>query len=196
VSPLTTLSTLYLTSASGTSSASHHSSAVYKKRLVFLLMHPEFSAQVQRVSDAEGDELSPQRIWKIFNETYIKPTHPYNMRAFASHSTQAGNDTYEGVLTLSGEGGTTQLIGLGNGPIDACRNALLRAGCPSFRITNYAEHARSSGSDAEAVSFIQIQNSDGKKLWGAGIHPNIETSSIRALVSAVNRAFASHGAGH
>jgi len=94
----------------------------------------------------------------------------------------------QGSLKVRVNGAEEELTGWGNGPIDACRNALLRSGCASFRIAYYSEHARSAGSDADAVAFIQIELSDGSSLWGAAIHPNIELASIKAVISAVNRA--------
>ena len=151
-------------------------------------MHPEFGSEVQKISDATGEELTPERIWNIFEKTYLHRSSPLDVLSFTSTPTFKGSETYEGELTLRLPDGRLQdTKGLGNGPIDACRAALLRADYPPFRIVNYVEHARSAGSDAEAVSFIQIETSTGKRVWGAGIHTSIETASIRALVCAVNR---------
>ena len=152
-------------------------------------MQPEFSSEVQKVSDATGEELTPETIWKIFDNKYLKVVTPYDLVSFTSSPAFKGSEAYDGELALRLSGGRlVETKGIGNGPIDACRSALLRAECLPFRIINYVEHARSSGSDAEAVSFIQIETSAGKRVWGAGIHTSIETASVKALVSAVNRA--------
>jgi 2-isopropylmalate synthase len=150
-------------------------------------MHPEFSREVQRVSDSSGNELSPSQIWEIFDRTYLNSVTPYQVNSFVSLP-KGGGTTCEGRLDLQANGTPLSFIGVGNGPIDACRAALLQAGCRSFRIANYTEHARSAGSDAEAVAFIQIEAGSGKHYWGVGIDANIELASIKALVSAVNRA--------
>jgi 2-isopropylmalate synthase len=151
-------------------------------------MHPEFSRVVQHISDIGGDEISPNEIWEIFATTYLRSTTPYELVSFLAHPADNGEDTFHGILHVRKDGQLSELSGWGNGPIDACRNALLRFGCRPFRIAHYSEHARSAGSDAEAVAFIQIETSDGNHFWGAGIHPNIELASIRAIVSAINRA--------
>jgi len=153
-------------------------------------MHPEFSRVVQHVTDVGGDEISPQQIWEIFATTYLRSTTPFELVAFSALATQNGEDTFQGSLTVKRSGELVELLGWGNGPIDACRNAFLRSGCRPFRISHYSEHARSAGSDAEAVAFIQIETNDGANMWGVGIHPNIELASIRAIVSAVNRSAA------
>jgi 2-isopropylmalate synthase len=159
-------------------------------------MHPEFSAEVQKVSDASGAELSPDAIWTIFADTYLRAATPYKFISFTSQPLEVGAETYKVELKVEIGGVPTALTGWGNGPIDACRNALIRSGCQPFRIANYTEHARTAGSDAEAVAFIQVESSSGKLLWGAGIHPNIEMASIRAILSAVNRVGQIHSVKH
>lgn len=157
-------------------------------------MHPEFSRVVQRVSDTDGDEISPQEIWNIFASTYLHTKAPYELISFAVQAPERGEDAFQAVLTVKQNGTTSKLRGYGNGPIDACRNALLRAGHEPFRIAHYSEHARSSGSDAEAVAFIQIETANGETVWGVGIHQNIELASIEAIISGINRAETKHTA--
>jgi 2-isopropylmalate synthase len=150
-------------------------------------MQPEFSAVVQKASDASGDELTPLAIWNIFSDTYLRTTSPFAFSHFTSLPVEVGSESYIVELAVTVSGSASVMSGRGNGPIDACRSALIRSGCEPFRIANYLEHARTSGSDAEAVAFIQVEDSSGRMIWGAGIHPNIETASIRALLSALNR---------
>ncbi len=150
-------------------------------------MQPEFGAVVQRVSDVLGDEITPSTIWATFSDTYLRNSGHFQFSHFTSLPAEAGVETYKAELGVRIDGAPSVLSGWGNGPIDACRNALIRAGCQPFRIANYVEHARTAGSDAEAVAFIQVETSAGRFVWGAGIHANIEIASIRALLSAVNR---------
>jgi 2-isopropylmalate synthase len=151
-------------------------------------MHPEFSRVVQHVTDVEGDEVAPSQIWEIFAATYLRNNNPYELVSFNAVPAEQSSDTYQGTLSVRKDGKQLELSGWGNGPIDACRNALLRSGCDPFRIAHYSEHARSAGSDAEAVAFIQIEKENGSNCWGVGIHPNIELASIKAILCAVNRA--------
>jgi 2-isopropylmalate synthase len=79
------------------------------------------------------------------------------------------------------------VIGEGNGPIAAFVNGLKTAGIPGFEITDYRQAALASGTEASAISYVRIQTEDNRSAWGAGVHTNIEISSIRAVVSALNR---------
>jgi 2-isopropylmalate synthase len=98
------------------------------------------------------------------------------------------SDTVRCLLRVRVSGKVIDLEGSGNGPIDACRAALLNHGSRAFRIANYVEHARTAGSDADAVAYIQIETSGGRTNWGVGIHSSIEKATVKAVLSAVNRA--------
>jgi 2-isopropylmalate synthase len=80
------------------------------------------------------------------------------------------------------------LTGEGNGPIDAFVRALGETTLPKIEVLNYSEHSLGKGAEARAVSYIQIKTARGHTLFGAGIDTNIELASIKAIVSAVNRA--------
>jgi len=81
------------------------------------------------------------------------------------------------------------VTGKGNGPIAAFADALITdAGATSFEVTTYREQSLSSGTEAAALAFIQIKTGAGKTVWGAGVDTNIELASIKAVLSAVNRA--------
>ena len=94
------------------------------------------------------------------------------------------------VAALTIDGVTHQLAGEGNGPIDAFTHALAATSLPKFEVMSYAEHSLGKGSEARAVSYIQIKTDRGQTLYGAGIDTNIELASIKALVSALNRTLA------
>jgi 2-isopropylmalate synthase len=80
------------------------------------------------------------------------------------------------------------IAGSGNGPIDAFVKALGSAGLPKFDVTSYSEHSLGAGAEAKAVSYIQIKMERGAAYFGAGTDTNIELASIKAIVSALNRA--------
>jgi 2-isopropylmalate synthase len=81
------------------------------------------------------------------------------------------------------------ITGEGNGPVAAFVNALVSdAGAPAFEVVTYREQSLSSGTGASALAFIQIKNANGRTVWGAGTDTNIELASIKAVLSAVNRA--------
>ncbi len=145
-------------------------------------MQIEFSRIVQEVADGEGGEISPTRIWSLFGSTYLERSAPLRL---VSHSITSGEvDRIEAVVEHDGQ--TRTLVGTGNGPIAAFVHALADLGV-DVRVLDYAEHATGSGENAQAASYVEAAVA-GRVLWGCGVHPSIVTSSLRALVSAVNRA--------
>ncbi len=80
----------------------------------------------------------------------------------------------------------TWFQGLGNGPLAALVHGFGTIGV-RFEISNYSEHALSSGEEAAAIAYIQIKTADGKSRWGAGVDTNIELASVKAVLSALNR---------
>jgi 2-isopropylmalate synthase len=148
----------------------------------------EFSGVVQRHTDDEGGEVSAADLWRTFQDEYLPdPAQPWGRFSLAGtqRSTSAeGLDRLSVDLLDSGE--QVQLEGEGNGPIAAFTAALADRGV-DVRVLDYAEHAMSAGGDATAASYVECAV-DGKVLWGVGIDPNIVTASLKAVVSAVNRA--------
>ena len=144
----------------------------------------EFSQVVQAVTDATGKELTSQQIWSLFEREYLGENGAY---AYGSHQVstvrdQPGRERLTLKLKCNGQGAV--LHGEGNGPIDAIVDALgLR-----FDVLSYEEHSIGSGSNARAVSFVEITTPARATLFGAGVHENIVTASLLAVLSAVNRA--------
>jgi 2-isopropylmalate synthase len=77
------------------------------------------------------------------------------------------------------------IVGVGNGPIDAYVQALQPLAV-QVRVLDYAEHALSSGGDAQAAAYVECEV-NGQSVWGVGLDANIVTASIKAVTSAVNR---------
>ncbi|MBW3621824.1 MAG: 2-isopropylmalate synthase [Armatimonadetes bacterium] len=155
-------------------------------------MQPEFSAVIQKISEESGKEVHAPAIWEAFRREYLDLDRPYHFHHFRSYPVEEREENDEdvvGELNVDIHGEYRELKGIGNGPIDAAKKALVAAGCPNFQIANYWEHARSSGSDAEAVAYVQIRTEDGVTRFGVGIHPNTSVAAIKALLSGVNRAF-------
>jgi 2-isopropylmalate synthase len=150
----------------------------------------EFSQVVQRHTDEEGGEVTPQQLWKIFSDEYL-PTETVeqaNWGRFSLHgmrhsSTDGGSDSIS-VDLVDGDQPVT-LDGVGNGPIAAFVTALAERDV-DVRVLDYTEHAMSSGGDAQAAAFVECQVGD-RTLWGVGIDVNIVRASLKAVLSAVNR---------
>jgi 2-isopropylmalate synthase len=148
----------------------------------------EFSAVIQQHTDDEGGEVTAQQMWAAFSTEYLPdPDAPWGRFSLAGHRHQAhGDQVDEMVVELVDNGVPVTVQGRGNGPIAAFVDALKSLDV-DVRVLDYAEHALSAGGDARAAAYVECAVGD-RILWGVGIDPNIVSASLRAVVSAVNRA--------
>ena len=148
----------------------------------------EFSAVVQRVTDSEGGEVTPAAMWDYFQDEYLpNPAAPWGRFALRGIAQDSAVDGATNVrVVLSDNGAEVDLEGTGNGPVAAFCDALASHGV-DVRVLDYTEHAMSSGGDAAAASYLECAVG-GRVLWGVGIDPSIVTSSLKGIISAVNRA--------
>ncbi|MFI8591084.1 2-isopropylmalate synthase [Dietzia maris] len=154
----------------------------------------EFSQLVQNVTDSEGGEVTPKAMWDIFSMEYLDRVSP--MERMSQHlvpaETDDGEDAIEAVIKWKGE--TRELSGSGNGPLAAFVAALNEMFDDEVRILDYSEHAMTSGDDATAAAYVEVQFGN-RVFWGVGRAGSITTASLRAVVSAVNRAYADEAEG-
>jgi 2-isopropylmalate synthase len=153
------------------------------------LLQIEFSQVIQRISDATGKEVASEDIRKEFEREYIDATLP--VRYIDHRAQHAAHGGVEQLTTrLAIDGVETMLTGSGNGPIDAFVHALRTGAGFEVNVLNYHEHAISGGEDATAVAYVQLRIGTETTVYGVGLDPNIVTATLRAVLSAVNRAFA------
>ena len=144
----------------------------------------EFSAVVQRHTDAHGGEMEAADIWSLFAQTYLETSTP--LQYIEHHLFEDGK--MQGIrLTVEQNGQTQVLSGQGNGPIDAAVHALQSIGI-KLQVRSYEERSMGKGGDAKACAFMELtHNGSDRECYGIGMDPNIVTASIRALISGVNR---------
>ena len=146
----------------------------------------EFSQVIQKITDGEGGEVSPKEMWDVFYEEYLAPVRPLErmrQKVIASE-VDGGTDTIEAVVKVDGV--EREIVGSGNGPLAAFVDALGTIGY-NISVLDYSEHALSAGEEAQAAAYVEA-SIGGKTVWGVGIATSITTASLRAVVSAVNRA--------
>jgi 2-isopropylmalate synthase len=155
-------------------------------------MQPEFGAVIQKMADNLGRELHSHEIESAFTQEYLSCMQPYDLkgfnvvkRHFGSSDSRSSADI-EAYLNVAGE--QMVLKATGNGPLDAFCNAIKQDVTGPFILKKYHEHALNSGSNATAVTYIEIKHPNGKRYWGAGIDTDIIVSSIKAVLSSLNRA--------
>jgi 2-isopropylmalate synthase len=154
-------------------------------------MHPEFGRIVQIESDAMGTEITSQHIRDMFYEEYIGAMEPYKLlrHSFQEQIDEEGHShvTFRG--TLQYKRSIMDLVGEGNGPIDAFFNAIQGQDMAHFTFLDYKSHAISDGSDSQGVAYILLQDEDDEECyWGVGLSHNINLAPLRAILSAINRA--------
>ena len=142
----------------------------------------EFSKFIQVRTDEEGGEVTPAEIWDTFSAQYLADG-PVALVGHQSSSVVDGK--HKLVAEISVDGQRQEVEGTGNGPISAFCAALASVGIDA-RVLDYAEHAMTEGTDAQAAAYVEV-GTDGRVLWGVGIDTNTATASMRAIVSAVNR---------
>ncbi|UFU01732.1 2-isopropylmalate synthase [Ruania suaedae] len=153
----------------------------------------EFSQSVQKHTDSFGGEMSAQRLWEIFSDEYLPAGEhggltPWGRFTLRSTQITSAGDGSDDVLTVTvDDGGQERSVeARGNGPVAAFTAALGTLGV-QVSVLDYAEHALSEGGDASAVAYVECEVAD-QVIWGVGIDPSITTASLKAIVSAVNRA--------
>jgi 2-isopropylmalate synthase len=144
----------------------------------------EFSRVVQGLTETDGGEISGAEIWSAFRREYVDRRTPLALNSVHTSSAAGGRDALTVNVYLDGD--LVTLHGEGNGPIAAFVSSLNGIGY-DVRVLDYAEHALSSGGDATAAAYVECAVGD-TVLWGAGLDANIVTASLKAVISAVNRA--------
>ena len=142
----------------------------------------EFSKVVQSHTDTEGGEVTPNEIWDIFSAEYLTPG-PVALEDHQSSSVAEGKHALSAEISVNGK--AQEIEGVGNGPISAFCAALASVGI-DVRVLDYAEHALTEGTDAQAAAYVEVATG-GEVFWGVGIDTNTATASMRAVLSAVNR---------
>ena len=150
----------------------------------------EFSKVVQQKTDTEGGEITGDAMWQIFEDEYLPTANDDKkwgrFRLKGLSQTSVLDEDVQLSISILDRGQLVELSGEGNGPIAAFCNILQAYGV-DVRVLDYYEHALSAGGDASAAAYLECAI-DGEVFWGVGIDPNTTTASLKAVVSAINRA--------
>jgi 2-isopropylmalate synthase len=148
----------------------------------------EFSKIVQAKTDNEGGEVTADQLWEIFEDEYLPtesaPWGRFRLKGLSQKSEM--NQDVQLTVQITDRGDAVELQGHGNGPIAAFCNILNNYGV-DVRVLDFHEHALSAGGDASAAAYLECAIG-GEVYWGVGIDPNTTTASLKAVVSAINRA--------
>ncbi len=146
----------------------------------------EFSRVVQAHTDSRGGEVTSDELWTIFRTEYLRPNAPLEL---VTSQTTSGLGRHTITATVNVDGEERTISGEGNGPVSAFVDALEGIGY-RVRVLDYAEHALTSGGDAQAASYVECEFGEGDNahiVWGVGIDADIMSASLKAVVSAIDR---------
>jgi 2-isopropylmalate synthase len=148
----------------------------------------EFSQVIQKVADDSGKEISPSDVWEKFQSTYLNDSGAYEFieHNINSHANEDGTQSDEIKIGLKVNSQLISIEGMGNGPIDAMIDALKNHFSMDIKISDYHQHAISSGSDAKAVAYSELLL-NGQSVWGVGIHQNTVIAGLQSVISGLNR---------
>jgi 2-isopropylmalate synthase len=151
-------------------------------------MHPEVGIAISELADGLGRELTADEIRDAFHGHFVNQELPLNLADYelAHHKSEKGRVTC--TATVEKDGQPYEIVGDGNGPINAFVTAMDNHGWKNFRLIDYRSHAIGVGSASDSAAYVQIQSdTDDRLYWGCGVDPSIEMAGLRALVSAYNR---------
>jgi 2-isopropylmalate synthase len=149
---------------------------------------PKFREQVgyavKDVSDKLHKELQPDEVYNVFRDGFVNFGNP--VKFIEVHYVQEQSEI-TATVTIAVNKKERVLTGGGNGRIDAVSEALRKNLNLKYSLTNYSQHSLDIGSKSQAISYIEIKTADGRVSWGAGLHTDVTTSAVLALISAVNK---------
>ena len=149
-------------------------------------MQAEFSSTVQAITDSEGGEVNSKNMWDVFAGEYLDLDTHLELTSLHVDAAETDDDEAQVAAKIVYEGTEREITGAGNGPIAAFADALRSLGL-DYEVKDYRQQARTSGRDADAACFIYSEV-NGTTAWGVGVAGSTTRASIKAMVSAANRA--------
>jgi 2-isopropylmalate synthase len=147
----------------------------------------EFTRVIQQITDTTGKEITGNQIWDEFRNHYLMTSKPYELLSFNTAHNVGGADRTQITARIRVDGEEASFDGDGGGAIEAFVNAIRSHRDLDVRVLDYHEHAIGAGTDAKAATYMELMVG-GRELWGVGIHNDITTASLRAVISGINRA--------
>jgi 2-isopropylmalate synthase len=152
-------------------------------------MQAHFSRHVQELADELGRELHADDIWEVFQRVYhLTDEQHFELVEYDETRAPDKSRIFAGKIAVKGR--EQSVSGRGNGLISAILAALDQSFGVQLDVNDYFEHAMSKGSNASAAAYVECTTPEGETIWGVGIHPDVATASVRAVLSAANEAVA------
>ena len=141
------------------------------------------SQEIQKIADESGKEITSTEVWNIFESNYLKPINNF---LYIKHTSSSKDEIHSLQLTMKMNDKEIQIKGSGNGPIDSFINGISENMGITLKVADYQQSAISSGSDAKAAAYIELEKDD-KTFWGVGINPNTTRASFDAIIVGLSK---------
>jgi len=149
-------------------------------------LQADFSRHVQAYADETSRELNAADIWGLFERTYMPQADDRVELRDYEESGASGQRVFIGRVAIDGE--ERSISGRGNGLISGVIAAIAESTGPTLDVVDYNEHAIGHGADAQAAAYVECRTAEGRTVFGVGMDTDIATASVRAVLSAANRA--------
>ena len=147
----------------------------------------ELSANVQKIADKSGNEITSNIIWQTFNENFIVKK-PFELIDFKVEG--ANRETNLEIINakVSYKNKIIQFSSQGNGPISAFVNGVRENFDLQFTLEDFGQNTRSATSKAESAAYVELKFNNGQNsIFGCGIDTSITVAPIIAVISAINK---------
>ena len=141
------------------------------------------SQEIQKIADESGKEITSTEVWNIFESNYLKPVNNF---LYIKHTSSSKDEIHSLQLTMKMNDKEVHIEGSGNGPIDSFINGISENMGITLKVADYQQSAISSGSDAKAAAYIELEKDD-KTFWGVGINPNTTRASFDAIIVGLSK---------
>jgi 2-isopropylmalate synthase len=172
----------------------HHQNAIPLLETSFgfrppLPMANEFTELVDEEIQKTGHFLTADELYDFFCKEYIENTNPFEITAinFEKEFINTDKEHLRCHASTQKYGEAKKIDGIGNGTLNALASAIKNHYGIGVEVADYLQHGLTQGSHALAASYIQLNDTHGRKFWGVGIDSDCTLSAIRALLSALNR---------
>ena len=141
------------------------------------------SQEIQKIADESGKEITSNEVWNIFESNYLKPVNNF---LYIKHTSSSKDEIHSLQLSMKMNDKEVHIEGSGNGPIDSFINGISENMGITLKVADYQQSAISSGSDAKAAAYIELEKDD-KTFWGVGINPNTTRASFDAIIVGLSK---------
>ncbi len=147
----------------------------------------ELSANVQKIADKTGNEITSNIIWQTFNENFIVKK-PFELIDFKVEGANRKTNLEIINAKVSYKNKIIQFSSQGNGPISAFINGIRENFDLQFTLEDFGQNTRSATSKAESAAYVELKFNNGQNsIFGCGIDTSITVAPILAVISAINK---------